>query len=318
MVILKKQKGKDFVVLNITDPQLSDEEWAEGHTHRAILEYTLTKLVERVQPDLITISGDLAWAGNEQAYAMLGALLESFSIPWGFVWGNHDNQGGAECVDKVATSYMALEHCIYEKGDLSLGNGNYVICIQEGDKPVEAIFMMDSHDRDEYEQPSGEKKLEWGKLTAAQIDWYKDQAKFLKDAGYQDTTLILHIPIYAYRLASAAAIKEGASKGEWNIGYENSIGEQNEGVCAPPVEDGVFAAIKEIGTTKHVLAGHDHANNWVISYEGVRLAYGLKAGAGCYWQPTLNGGTLLKINENGVYAIAHEFVDVAHLLKTEN
>ena len=318
MVILQKKKDKDFVVLNITDPQLSNEEWAEGHAHRAILEYTLTKLVERVQPDLITVSGDLAWAGNDEAYAKLGALLASFAIPWSLVWGNHDNQGGGEYIDKVATSYMTLPNCIYEKGDLSLGNGNYVICIQEGDKPVEAIFMMDSHDRDEYEQPNGEKKLEWGKLTGAQIDWYKAQAKSLKNAGYQDTTLILHIPIYAYRLAAAAAIKEGALKGEWNIGYEDSIGEQNEGVCAPPVEDGVLAAIKEIGTTKHVLAGHDHTNNWMIRYEGVHLVYGLKAGAGCYWQPTLNGGTVLKINEHGVYAIAHEFVDVTHLLKTEN
>ena len=53
MKALNKQRDKDFKILNLTDTQLSNEEWAEGHKHRAILEYTLTELVERVKPDLI-------------------------------------------------------------------------------------------------------------------------------------------------------------------------------------------------------------------------------------------------------------------------
>lgn len=35
----------------------------------------------------------------------------------------------------------------------------------------------------------------------------------------------------------------------------------------------------------------------------------LKAGAGCYWDPRLNGGTVLRITENGVTEVWHEFVD---------
>ena len=86
MKILRKQKGKDFVILNLTDPQLGDPEWAEGCYDRKVLEYTVAQLIQRVKPDLITISGDLAWAGYTVAYENLAELLESYQIPWAPVW----------------------------------------------------------------------------------------------------------------------------------------------------------------------------------------------------------------------------------------
>jgi hypothetical protein len=50
-------------------------------------------------------------------------------------------------------------------------------------------------------------------------------------------------------------------------------------------------------------------NNWIIPYRGIRLIYALKTGAGCYWEPALNGGTVLKIDGNGVADVYHEYVD---------
>ena len=40
MIHLNKTAGRDFVILNLTDTQLSNEEWADGSQKRAILEYT--------------------------------------------------------------------------------------------------------------------------------------------------------------------------------------------------------------------------------------------------------------------------------------
>ena len=34
----------------------------------------------------------------------------------------------------------------------------------------------------------------------------------------------------------------------------------------------------------------------------------LKTGSGCYWDSALNGGTVLKVNKNGVYEVYHEYV----------
>ena len=325
MTTFKKESGKEFKILNLTDTQLSNEEWADGHTHRAILEYTVKELIERVKPDLITVSGDLSWAGHDHAYDMLADFLDGFGIPWAPVWGNHDNQNGAEYIDSVATRYMNYESCIYEKGDPALGNGNYVICIEENGVPVEAVVMLDTHDRTPCTHEDGETKLEWAKLLPEQAEWVKRELDAMKANGCKDATLIMHIPIYAYRLATAAAYKKGLdlksvtpemAEGTecWNEGYTDSVGVQYEGIGSYPNDDGMLAAFKELGIIKHIVAGHEHVNNFMISYEGIRMIYALKVGAGCYWNPILNGGTVISINENGVYDVHHEYVDVAHLL----
>ena len=58
MFTLKKIPDRDFLVLNISDPQLGDNEWEEGSKEKSILEYTVKTLVEKTSPDLITVSGE--------------------------------------------------------------------------------------------------------------------------------------------------------------------------------------------------------------------------------------------------------------------
>ncbi len=320
MFILNKTKDKDFIVLNLSDPQLGNGEWDEGHQNRRILTETVKNLVERVHPDLITVSGDLSWAGNTVAYEKLASFLDSLQIPWAPVWGNHDNQGGAACIDAVADSYLNHPYCLYEKGDPTLGNGNYVLKIVEDGKPVEGILMMDSHDRDPYVNEKGEETSEWAKLIPEQLDWYREQIAALSAEGCTDTTLIMHIPIYAYREAWDAAMKPGVAfekltvadslTGDcWNDGYKEAYGVRREGICSYPADEGAFAVIRELGSTRHLICGHDHVNNFVIPYEGVKFIYSMKAGAGCYWHPDLNGGTVLRITDKGVADVWHEYVD---------
>ena len=327
MKILNKQKDKDFVVLNLSDPQLSVNEWQEGHLNRRRLEYTLAQLMERVKPDLITVSGDLSWSGMDLAYERMGELLNGVGVPWAIVWGNHDNQGGPEYIEGIVENYSKLSNFLYESGDKAMGNGNYVILIKEdgeNGKPVTAFVMMDTHNKEPYIDENGEEKKTWARLLPPQVQWFKEQTDMLKEMGCGDATLITHIPIYVYRNASAEAFKEGIDKkaitveesyGDtcWNEGYTDSVGVEYEVVSNYPVDEGAFDVIKEGGIVRHVIAGHDHINNWIINYEGVKLVYALKIGPGCYWRPVLNGGTVMKINENGVYDIYHEYVDVSCL-----
>lgn len=324
MRILKKNPYKDFIILNLTDPQLDEAEWGEGHHHRKILEYTIAQLVERTKPDLITVSGDLAWAGCDHAYGMLAELLEKYQIPWTMVWGNHDNQNGAEYIERIVTKYVQYPHCIYERGDSALGNGNYVIGVEEDGKLAEALIMMDSHDKNDYVDKDGNQTQVWAKLTSAQLDWYRQQIRELKEKGCASATMIVHIPIHAYVTASRMAYKSCVEQKEltiaqadgtecWNAGYEDSVGVQYENISCYPEDDGVFAVIKEEGLTKRVIAGHDHVNNFMISYDGIQLIFALKLGAGCYWDARLNGGTVLKVGKNGVYEVRHEYVDVSHI-----
>ena len=60
MFTLNKSKNKDFTILNLTDPQLKDIEWDENHPHYPLFMNTLKELINRVKPDFITVSGDIA------------------------------------------------------------------------------------------------------------------------------------------------------------------------------------------------------------------------------------------------------------------
>ena len=144
--------------------------------------------------------------------------------------------------------------------------------------------------------------------------------------GCASATVIMHIPPFVYSQASKAAYKAGITLSEvtleeadgdgvWNADYEQSSGVQYEGIACYPEEDGVFEAVLSAGVTKRILVGHDHVNNFIITYQGIQLIYALKAGAGCYWNPKLNGGTVLKINGGGAYEVKHEYVDISDLLK---
>ena len=75
---LEKEPGKDFVLLNLTDIQLDDDEL---YTPIADGSFALIEtLVEDIKPDLITLSGDNAW--GTMTYLETIKLIDSFDIPW--------------------------------------------------------------------------------------------------------------------------------------------------------------------------------------------------------------------------------------------
>lgn len=320
MFTLKKIPDRDFLVLNISDPQLGDNEWEEGSKEKSILEYTVKTLVEKTSPDLITVSGDLAWAGHFEAYRKLTELLDSCGIPWAPVFGNHDIQGGQEKLRQAAKILKAGKHCLFEEGDPTLGCGNYVIRIEQDGRFIHGLIMMDSHDRKEYTGEDGKTVLEWADIETSQFPWYREQIGMLKDAGAKESTLIMHIPLYTYREAAKAAFVPGVDPktlapdctfkdGCFNKGFEGAFGTMYEGIASYPADNGFFDLIEECAHTKTVLAGHDHVNNFSIPYRGVRLIYALKTGPGCYWNKKMNGGTLMQIDENGKLTAEHIYVD---------
>ena len=71
-----------------------------------------------------------------------------------------------------------------------------------------------------------------------------------------------------------------------------------EGISSSPVNNGFFDVVKELGSTKHMIAGHDHDNDYSIVYEGIRLTYAVKVGRGCYFTEDMMGGTTLTIGSD--------------------
>ncbi len=333
MFCFEKQLGKDFTVLNLTDIQMDDAQWdkpAPGYDSAyAVLDFTVRTLIDRVKPDLITVTGDIGNHGQYRAYPAFGRYLDGFGIPWCLVWGNHDWENGTEFVHKVLADYRAgCKNFFFEAGDASLGNGNYLITVCREKKPLHTLFMLDSHSRSYVTLGDGKRVRYNDRITPAQLAWYQKQVQWLQEQGCRHSSMLFHIPIYAYNAAweaafdasydmTAISVAESHRGIGWNKGYETAFGVRYEEMpLGPyPLEDGVFEVIKASGMTQQILVGHDHINNFCIPYQGIKLVFSTHTGMGCYWHPDLNGGTVLAIDDSGAAAVRHEYVNVSHLLK---
>lgn len=329
-VVIKKDPNKDFKILNLTDIQFND---TADIGKRSYTEKTIRQLIETEKPDLITMTGDQVWmAFQKQSQKDLIKFMDSFGIPWAPVFGNHDGEGNAD-KEWLADRYIESEHCLFKKGPNNIGGvGNYIINITEGDKIVQSLIMMDSGSWRGYDGMPEERKMfdkaikpdtqefilnddgtvkvdafgtGYQFISESQIAWYRwavEGAKKVNGGETPESVLFFHIAIPEFYSAYI----------QWkDSGYDPAIGfgEKREEVCCPSVNSGLFDAVKELGSTKNIVVGHDHVNNYSVMYEGVRLTYGLKTGDRCYANDDLNGGTILTITDSGV-TTEHKYVKI--------
>ena len=298
-VILKKQAGKDFTVLNFSDTHFSDYDYRAWFAFEG--EATMRRLVAETNPDLITLSGDLV-CGDSTLYSIkrLTDLMESFGVPWAPVFGNHDDEGNCD-LQYLADVMRKGPHCILRKGPASMGVGNYVVGIAEddgrgGEKLVEALVMMDSHH---------------AACNAEQVEWFAWAAQGLRRLGGDvEITTMMHIPLAQYQYGFDE--QWDGEKKTWKSG-SGAVGTCGEkGCCARdadgvPVDNGLFAQIKKAGG-RYVFCGHDHLNNFSLVYDGVRLTYMMKIGRASGFSPLLNGGTRIVVGSGGIVRISDESV----------
>ncbi len=312
-VELKKDPNRDFVVLNLADIQMGTDE-ALGEMGAGVKK-TTDRLVKELKPDLITLSGDNAW--TDYAYIQMIRMIDSYGIPWAPVMGNHDGQG---CPSEFwcAYNFTKAKHCLFRFGPADMGYGNYIINVTQNGEIIHTIFMMDTHDYirtdDSINGPRGDDNYDH--LWPAQFEWYSWALDGIEKAAGKpvESSIIFHIPLYEYK----TAWEEATGVNDWEsdkdapfIGEyaETSYGSRHEFGGWSPRSNGFFDLIKEKGSTKNVLCGHDHVSDYSILYQGVRLTYCVKDGPGCYWEPEMNGGTTLTINAAGNGTVAHHFVD---------
>ena len=301
-VNIEKQPGKDFVVLNFSDIQLVAKEvfGEEGK----IADATIARAIEEVQPDLITLTGDNAWCRT--GYMHLCDYLDSFGIPWAAVMGNHDGGSGDKLYENwCAYQLYKAENSVFRFGPENMGVGNYIINITENGKIIHTLYMMDTHTDTQTPVPG------YDHLWDEQMQWYAWAVKGTNALAGKtvESSVFFHIPCIQYRTAWSEA-QYNAETGEYdNPAYADSFGMNEEAVCSPNYDNGFFTLAKELGSTKNMIAGHDHVNSSSIMYDGIRLSYSLTCSPGGYWEPYMNGGSTLTIGSDGHAVFAHHYVD---------
>ncbi len=293
---VEKQTGKPFVILNLADIQLCDLEdlFSMNQTKQKIAD-----LVERANPDLITLTGDQTWS-NENLISLRSLLswLDAFQIPYAPVFGNHD------CGNEPDSAVLSRNACcdLYEKGKYSLFRrgpsnlgalGNYIVNVTEEGKIVKTLYFLDSG----YEDQISDEQIAW-------VKWNADGIKAANGGIAPEGMCFFHKPIPEYR-AAYSAYRSGdpavEAIGEVYVTYSLSGSGQN----------GFFEAAKSVGITD-IVCGHQHGNLFTLQYEGVRLTFALKTGllGGTYSDASivLDGATCFAFDEKET-EISHFFAN---------
>ncbi|MBR4720455.1 MAG: metallophosphoesterase [Clostridia bacterium] len=304
-------EGRDAVVLQLTDPQIIDatqvregvafaqqkrDFWLPELMNKRLFN-DMRSLIEKVNPDLILLTGDLVYGGYDDAgtsFTKLADFLDGFGIPWAPVFGNHDNES-KKGVDWQCEYLENCKNCLFKQRTLT-GNGNYSIGIVQDGELKRVIFMLDSNGcgkmSDESFENGHSKKT--GGFGDDQIAWYTGAAEKI-NSKFDDIkyTFAFHIQLAVFAdafasygfannaetvsednqdFASPINIDEREDKKDTDFGY---IGRK---LKTPWDNDKtVYNGMKALGADS-ILVGHEHCNSASVIYDGVRFQYGQKIG----------------------------------------
>lgn len=226
---LKFGEDKKFKIVQFTDVHwIADSIASEEAGER------MNEVLDAEKPDLVIYTGDVIF-GRPADKGMRRALEPTIKrgIPFAVTFGNHD--------DEVGMSRKELFDFIKDMpGNLTStveglsGVTNFILPVKasDGSKDAAVLYVFDSNS---YSTLKGVKGYGW--IKHDQVQWYMNESKKYTEAngGTPLTALsFFHIPLPEYH---EAVRSEGSFM----------IGTRKENACAPEINTGLFAAMKEAG-----------------------------------------------------------------------
>ncbi|MEN6454537.1 MAG: metallophosphoesterase family protein [Prolixibacteraceae bacterium] len=241
-------------------------------------------VIEKEKPDLVVLTGDVVCSKNTvKAWLALAQVLINAKVPWAVSLGNHDIEyelNGKQIMETIEN----LPYNLTANGPENLsGNGNYVLKIQssKSNNTAALLYFLDSHSGF---KPKGDLgSYEW--VTPAQINWYREQSRAftMQNGGKPYPALaFFHIPLPEYKEI---------------IGKKTTVGIQEETVCSPDLNSGLYTVMLESKDVMGIFVGHDHNNNYIGVLHNICLAYGNVTGRQCYGKIG-RGARVVELYEN--------------------
>ena len=304
--------GTRFKILLLTDFHFSCS--AIGRKKDMLAQEAIIKTVEKVQPDLIIVLGDMVYpiaiisgsANNKKQSQFVSDFMEKFEIPWCFVFGNHDQEKSSITKKpQLADIYSRGKYCLFQKGNPNIdGCGNYIIKLKTEDKKdVDALVFLDSNMYIGKGFYSG-----FDHVHDNQIEWYKSEMKRLSVNNDMiiPSFAFMHIPIKEFYEAWQKCYL-GSDEVTYHCGF---VGEKDNYFGYPKTRPThIFEDMVNLGSTKAMFFGHDHLNTISLTYKGIRLSYPMSidymAYIGIKKKNTQRGGTVFEVDEKGNFDITH-------------
>jgi hypothetical protein len=243
-------------------------------------------VIEKEKPDLVVLTGDIVCSKNTvKAWLALSQVLIDAKVPWAVTLGNHDAEEKYETSkDEIMKTIVGLPYNLTKSGpeDIS-GKGNYILEVKasSSDETAALFYFFDSHMGF---HPKGELgSYEW--IGFDQIAWYREQSSAYtrKNGGNPYPALaFFHIPLPEYKEV---------------IGKNTTVGIQEETVCSPDLNSGLYTAMLESKDVMGMFVGHDHNNNYIGCLRNICLAYGNVTGRQCYGKIG-RGARVIELYEN--------------------
>ena len=289
---LQTDYKKDMRILQLNDIHIGDKD--NRQLHFDFMDLT----IKEADPDLIVLNGDLFTFASRYTARELFEFIDSYGVPWTCTYGNHDEQ----CYFSVdwLSGYLNDfgSHCLFKdiQDDDVFGNANFTINLMQDGHIFESLVIMDSN-RYYFGDYFG-----YDYLKENQIEWYEKVIKRVeeKEGAVIPSLAFFHIPLLEFGEAWEASQK-GSADAIW------LLGKRGEHECPADKNTGMFAKVKELGSTNGIFCAHDHLNDYAINYKGVTLAYGVHSTNRIYGSDDMLGGMVITLHENHLFDIEHIF-----------
>ena len=278
---LKFGEDKKFKIVQFTDVHWKADSIASEEAGERMGE-----VLDAEKPDLVIFTGDVIF-GKPADKSMRCALEPTIKrgIPFAVTFGNHDDELGMsrkELYDFIKDMPGNLTSTV--EGLSGVTNFILPVKASDGSQDAALLYVFDSHS---YATLKGIKGYGW--IKHDQVQWYIDESKKFTEAngGTSLTALsFFHIPLPEFH---EAVQNEGSFL----------IGTRKEKACAPEINTGLFAAMKEAGDVLGVFVGHDHVNDYAVSWKGIMLCYGRFTGGKTVYHdmPGGNGARVIELTE---------------------
>ena len=249
----------------------------------------MAKTVDRLEwiiaeenPDLVVFTGDVVTGRPAvKAWRAILAPVAKRGVPFVVVYGNHDREQDLKETE-LAQVITAFPNSLNIKSDDRLADVAVEVLARDGDSVAAVLYCLDSHD---YSTVDGIKGYGW--IGFDQIDWYRKLSRAYTEANGGcplPSYAFFHIPLPEYAEAYAAS--------------EKSVrGIRREDECAPKINTGMFAAMKECGDVVATFVGHDHDNDYIVPFHGIALVYGHYSGDNTVYNHLWRGVRVIELRE---------------------
>ncbi len=328
---------REMRVMHLTDIHIGGGVLSRNKDMLAIA--AVGELISREKPDFVVVTGDIAFAipttgcfNNARAHRLFIRLMERLGVNYTVAFGNHDSEGyNFKRRSSVADMYEdeALEYSLFSSGPEDVfGECNHIIYVKNSEGLITETFVM--LDSNAYRGIDIFGILQhYDRIHDDQVEWYRNiittynernievyrtlnpnADTIPKEVSSVKNLLFMHIPIMEVSDAYHEYVNNDRQNTE-NVEFLGGIdGESGRVVYSPEESEQLFETVLELGGTEAIFYGHDHLNNFVLDYKGVKLSYGYSidylAYGGIAEKTEQRGCTVIYVSPSGESRIEHK------------